>query len=69
MDDVLVRLGVAPLVADVPAELLEEWIYKFTTYLGFVVLPGLVRVAVGIEPLDKLSDTRRQGTHLAEPTN
>lgn len=56
MNDVLVGLGVALLVVDVPSKGLEERVKKFAAQLGFVVLGGFVGVAIALEPLDQLDD-------------
>ena len=64
VDDVLVRLGETLPVFDVPPEGNEERIEKLPAELGLVVLGGLVRVAVPVEPLHQIKDFLGRGHFL-----
>ena len=53
---VLVGLGVALLVGDVPAQRLEEGVDELAADLGFVVRAAAIAVQVGAEALDEIDD-------------
>ncbi len=54
VDDILIGVGIAAGIVDIPAEGIEEGIEEFAAELGFVVSAGAVVVAAALETLDKL---------------
>ena len=58
MDNILVGLGVARAIGDVPAERLEERIEKLAAELGFLVVGAEVGFEIAGECFDALNDTR-----------
>jgi len=56
VDDVLVGLGVACGVVDVPAQGHEQRIEEFVAELGFVVGRSAVGVAVAVEGIEEIGD-------------
>jgi len=59
VDYVLVSLGVALLIVDVPPQGLEQGIDKLQAYRGLVVAAGAVGIQVAVKPLDQFKDSFR----------
>jgi len=53
VDDILVGLGVSLLIVHIPAQGFEKRVNKFPPKLGFVVLPGLISLAISVKPVDE----------------
>ena len=56
VDYVFVVFSVALLVINIPAEFLEKRVKKFTANLGFVVIAGLVSLAVALKAFHQIEN-------------
>src|ERR1035437_2444392 len=56
VDYILVVFSVALLVINIPAEGFEERVKEFTANLGFVVIAGLVSLAVALKAFNEVED-------------
>ena len=54
VDDVLVSLGIALLVVDIPAQGFEERVNELGADLGLIIFAGLVSLALRVKPLNQL---------------